>query len=223
MGKTILSLVSLGVILSFTQIQASDMTDSKGPSAEDLQKIEKLTPTLAQIKATKAPWGLNLCLVEERGKKARKLSVDKWDFSSRVTLLQKHKSKAQQLSKEMEELGKKISEFNESNFVTKALKKTEIEQAQEQMNKLHDEVKANALKMNAMAKTVKAKTGLTDEEIIALPDSNKWKEMKATECNSSTQAKTTPAPQRPQMAAPKKEQEQAPQRQQWQRAEVSVR
>jgi hypothetical protein len=178
-------------------IDASE--ESKVLPAGIKDRIAKLQPTLEQIKNVdpkEVPWGVDLNMVEERGKKARDETLDRYDFSSRITLYQKHKSKARiianeiqiraadltQQKKDLENLQAKLGRAN--LLERPALKKSmsavteKVETLEKEINEKKSELKKNATMMKNFADTIKERVGLSDEQIMKLPDSQQWKEMK---------------------------------------------
>jgi hypothetical protein len=128
---------------------------------------------------------------------------------------------AQKIKNEVQATNAKVDSLN---IISKAMQKKKIEAEGDaatkpllaQRAKLIEEIAKNASLMKKFADAVKSKTGLTDEEINALPDIEKWKEMKKTQCASAIQKK--PQPDMPAQGKASLEQ-----RSQWKRAEVPVR
>ena len=216
MLKSYIFLIGLALIFVCSQGKVGAAQGSPNPSAVDQERLEALQPTLKQIldvDPNKVPWGVNLELVLERGTEARNKSLDKYDFSSRITLYQKHKSKAKTLSEQYAVLGERIDQINGNaekklksldsvNILKRLSMKKKIEQdrdgalqsLQEQMAKLKNDLQTNTMHMKNLIVTIAKKTGLTQDQIAKLPDFDSWKKMQ----------KPTPqeAPQRPQQPAP---------------------
>jgi len=212
---------SIGLALVFvgSQGKVGAAQGSSNPSAIDQKRLEALQPTLKQIldvDPNKVPWGVNLDLVLERGAEARKKSLDKYDFSSRITLYQKHKSKAKKLSEQYAVLAERIDQTNDNaakqlkslnsvNMLKRLGMKKKIEQdrdralqpLQEQMAKFRDDLQTNSIQMKNLIVTITKQTGLTPDQIARLPDFDSWKNMQ----------KPTPqeVPQEVQQAAPLQE------------------
>ena len=158
---------------------------------QDQQRLDFLKPSLEDIKnvdPTTTPWGVDLNLVEKRGAEARKKSLDKIDFSSRITLYQKHKSKAIRLSEEVKKLSERLKNANEllgSHGKETLLNrkkifpiKAEIESLQAQINTTKENLKTNAIHLKTFRESIKEKVGLTDTQVDSLPDLDSWKKMR---------------------------------------------
>jgi hypothetical protein len=237
MQKISISRLVLGFMVMVFSFPLEATQVSKGPSAEALKNLSELKPTLEQIRnvdSKKVPWGINICLLEERGNKARQLTIDNHDFSSRVTLLQKHKNIAQRLSQQMAELAEKIknkiqetkTKIDSLSFTEKLRHKSEIEAESKEIvdgmeaekAKLVRDLANNATMIKNFANTIKSKMGLTDDEINAIPDLEKWKEMRKTQC--VTPGNLRPLPKLPEANPPLEKPADTVQTVPWQRGVI---
>lgn len=172
-------------------------------SQNDQKRLAALTPTLKEIMTVDAkqmPWGVNLSLVEKRGQEARTQSLDKYDFSSRITLYQKHKTKAKKLALEYKDLlakrdpinaeaEKQLDELKNVNPLKRIGMKKKVEQnrkdrLQEVEKTIVDkknELERNATSMKNLGATIMKQTGLKPEQIAKLPDYETWKTRKTSD------------------------------------------
>lgn len=217
MLKSYIFLIGLALIFVCSQGKVGAAQGSPNPSAVEQERLEALQPTLKQIldvDPNKVPWGVNLELVLERGTEARNKSLDKYDFSSRITLYQKHKSKAKTLSEQYAVLGERIDQINGNaekklksldsvNILKRLSMKKKIEQdrdgalhpLQEQMAKLKNDLQTNTMHMKNLIVTIMKKTGLTQDQIAKLPDFDSWKKMQKPTSQEAPQRPQQPAPQ----------------------------
>lgn len=168
--RLFLGLFSLGFLEGVEAMQGSNV-----PADVEAQ-LKILTPKqdeILNVDIKEVPWGADLNLIEERGQNARKKSLDKYDFSSRVTLYQKHKAKARKLTEELAALAKRTKEMQDQGKEDK-----ELLPLHGQREKLKKDLLDNGLKMKAIGNTIKEKLKLTQYQLNELPDMDRWKEMK---------------------------------------------
>ena len=148
------------------------------------ESLETIKPGLAEILDDSVPWGVNLALVNERGANVRKsIAGGGADFSSKITLYQKHKSvdknlKVQQVTVE-EKLKKAkadLASLNPVKIYRRPKTRKIIKALKDEQASLEEKIKKNEGMMKIFEKTIMVSTGLTLVQVQNLPGLDEWKE-----------------------------------------------
>lgn len=147
-------------------------------------ELKEKTPRLKDILDNSVPWGVNLEKMEKRGSIIRKVQGGGNDFSSKITLYQKHSSNAKELIQQRLVLQSQLENAKKSKKSLNPLKaysQSKEENKIKKQIKTIDEKTKNSLDikmMNQFGENIKCLTGLKQEQLDKLPSFETKKGMK---------------------------------------------
>ena len=199
--------LSLGTL--HQNVEATQGTTAPAGLSQDcLDRLAKVDPPLPTVRnildvdPVKVPWGVNLNLVDEFASRFRNTPGigDACNFAARITLYQKHKSIAKNLSEQYASISEKINAYSEKKITKKD--KKDLKKLQDEKSSVRKEMDNNGIMLKNFAAKIRSQIGLKAEQIAKLPDLNTWNAMKK-------ESQQVVAPQRPQTAVPSQSENQA--------------
>jgi hypothetical protein len=190
--------ISLGAL--HQNVEATQGTTAPAGLSQDcLDQLAKVDPPLPTVRnildvdPVKVPWGVNLNLVDEFASRFRNTPGigDACNFAARITLYQKHKSIAKNLSEQYASISEKINTYKE-----------DLKKLQDEKSSVRKKMDNNGIMLKTFAAKIRSQIGLKAEQIAKLPDLNTWNAMKK-------ESQQVVAPQRPQTAVPSQSENQA--------------